>query len=75
MAEFKEKYIVINQDILDKLNPYVSGAFQVALDNLAMNYAEVTGEYLHNKKYYVCNQDEPYAEDIIKAILKGEDDK
>lgn len=26
-------------------------------------------------KYFVCNQDEPYAEEVIKIILEGESKK
>ena len=27
------------------------------------------------KQFYVCNKDEPYAEDVISTILHGEEDK
>lgn len=36
------------------------------------------GRKLENKpenNYYVCNQDEPYAEDVLNLILKGEEMK
>jgi hypothetical protein len=26
-------------------------------------------------RYYVCNMDEPYANNVLHSILKGEDDK
>lgn len=29
----------------------------------------------HNNKYYVCNIDEPYAENVLNEILAGEREK
>jgi len=29
--------------------------------------------FLPNNEYYVCNQDEPYAQKVIDIILEGED--
>ena len=37
-------------------------------------YKKYTGKPL-NQKYYVCNQDEPYAKKVIDIILNGEQQK
>lgn len=63
-AKYEEKYIVIKVKDLKKLTDK-----QVS-----------TLSYLHDKignknKYYVCNQDEPYADNIINTILEGESKK
>lgn len=45
-----------------------------AIKNFNKAYEERIGKKI-NQKYYVCNQDEPYAQDVIDIILKGEDEK
>ena len=37
-------------------------------------YNNQTGKVL-NQSYYVCNQDEPYAQKVIDVILEGEREK
>ena len=47
------------------------------LDNIGTAYAQYrqsTGRKPYNK-YIICNQDEPYAEEVWKVILAGEDAK
>jgi hypothetical protein len=41
--------------------------FEACCDELGVN--------LSAKKYYVCNQDEPYAQKVIDTILEGENEK
>jgi len=73
IAKYEEKFIVINKKHLEELEksviwkPLVS-SLKEALDDLCL------GLPLQNK-YYVCNQDEPYAQKVIDIILEGEDAK
>lgn len=67
MAEFEEKFYVVNYKYLDDLTPYYKGVF-----NLAMH---ILDSVLPKNKYYVCNQDEPYADEVLQVILAGEDKK
>jgi hypothetical protein len=46
-------------------------AFLNALEDLKDWYEILTKKKL-NQKYYICNQDEPYAKEVIDIILKGE---
>jgi hypothetical protein len=59
------KFIVINRKHLEGVDTTVLVAFYHLL-------GAVNKGHTHNK-YYVCNQDEPYADDIITAILEGEE--
>jgi hypothetical protein len=62
MAEYQEKFIVVNGK---HLTLQQIGELLTLLETFK----------LPNNKYYVCNQDEPYAPRIIKTILDGEDQK
>ena len=84
MAEYEEKFIVINKKHIEELNDICGGAFfqgateililEKALDDFRKAYEENTDKLL-NQKYYVVNQDEPYAKNIIKFILDNETKK
>jgi len=69
MAKFKDKFIVINRNAFAKngVPDHITDAFKVLLGKIE--------EYVPNNKYYVCNQDEPYAQKVIDTILSGEDEK
>lgn len=77
MSEYEEKFIVINRKRFDELSkigkfgPVFVESFQNALKDFISYYEGWTGKKL-NQKYYVVNQDEPYADDVIKIILDGE---
>jgi len=65
--EFEEKFLVINWKHL-KAMPYT--LFERMADLL-----EAMQPHLPDNKYYVCNQDEPYAQDVLDVISRGEDEK
>ena len=67
MAEYEEKFIIINKKHLADLNGDVKTIFKSCLD--------VINKHVPNNKYYVCNQDESYAQEVIDIILKGADNK
>jgi hypothetical protein len=67
MAEIENKFIVINKKFLHQMPQVDRIRFQSALISIE--------KYLPDNKYYVCNQDEPYAQEVINIILKGEDAK
>ncbi|MCK5541688.1 MAG: hypothetical protein KAI40_03275 [Desulfobacterales bacterium] len=48
--------------------------FDKACIAIEVAYKKATGKKL-NQKYYVCNQDEPYAQNVIDIILTGESEK
>jgi hypothetical protein len=67
MIKYEEKFIVINKKHLDKLPYDLSLRLKCLLKDIS--------DYLPNNKYYVCNQDEPYASKVIDIIIKGENNK
>lgn len=67
MAKYEEKFIVINKKYLKKVPSNIRDSFLWALENLVT--------YLPDNKYYVVNQDEPYALNVIKFILDNESKK
>ena len=78
-----DKFIVINRkhvDLLkvDKDHPEhhkkILADLYTGISDFSEAFENLTGKKL-NQKYYVCNQDEPYAENIIKMILEGEEEK
>jgi hypothetical protein len=64
MAKYETKFFVLNfkhlADLSDEAREKVEDAMQCVSDELIE----------HN--YYVCNQDEPYAQSVINTILAGE---
>lgn len=69
MAKFEEKFIVINLKHIKSLPESRKNAIKTCIDNLLF-FLEMTDT--PDNKYYVCNQDEPYAKKVIDAILEGE---
>ncbi len=73
MAEFEEKFLVINwkylQDTGDALKDLHIGRLKRAIQQLEMD------KLLPDNKYYICNEDEPYAKKVIDTILNGENNK
>lgn len=75
MAKLEEKFIVIKWDDVHK---YLTEGDFLLLAKLTAKIAE--GRRAGRKprpinKYYVCNQDEPYAKEVINIILGGEERK
>jgi hypothetical protein len=82
-----DKFIVINRkhiDVYEKndieevpdengRNPIVNRLFD-SLHAFVFGYNKALGRKIGNK-YYVCNQDEPYADKVLEIILQGEQDK
>jgi hypothetical protein len=74
MAKYEpDKFIVINRKHLKNSSESRIKAIQTCIDNLigVLNYE---ADYPDNK-YYVCNQDEPYAQKVLDVILEGEKEK
>lgn len=86
MAEKEMKFIVVNFKHLEELDaimdhdgPFRKGSratnrLRSALDNFRDVYERKTGKKM-DQEYIVCNQDEPYADDVWEIILSGEDRK
>ena len=80
--KLEEKFIVLNKKRLDELNEYASTFSSHpavkklcrALDDFKEAY-EADTEKSMGQQYYVCNQDEPYADEVIRIILAGEEEK
>ncbi len=66
-AKYEEKFIVINRKHLSLLPRDLEIEFVQKLTK--------ANEFLPNHKYYTCNQDELYAQDVIDIILEGEHKK
>lgn len=65
MIEFQpNKFFVVNRKHLDKIPGYKCALVSFALRCIA--------DYVPENRYYVCNQDEPYADKVIATILAGE---
>ena len=70
MEKYEEKFIVINKkhlEIVKKKVPDKADEFIELLRSIS--------NWLPNNKYYVCNQDELYAQQIIDIIIAGENAK
>ena len=76
----QEKFIVINRKRFDELlasDPTDDSwaakkkirSLKVAIENFVYHYELTTGKKM-DQKYIVCNQDEPYAEEVAEIILK-----
>jgi hypothetical protein len=63
-AKYEEKFVVINIKKLDKLSEQEKNVL-----------CDLVQKIDCNNKYYVCNQDEPYAQKVIDIILEGEGKK
>lgn len=82
-AKYEEKFIVINKKYINDLNLKAPQGlihktvrqFDMALTDLMLHIHKHTGVLLPDKKYYVCNQDESYAQEVIDTILEGESKK
>lgn len=61
-------YIVIKRDDTKYLDYHQISALQEILQVIELHKG-------HRNKYYVCNQDEPYAKKVKQIILDGEDKK
>lgn len=77
MSEFttkENKYFVLK---LDDLAEYTTTEERLFLDKVAVQIAEGRRRDKREpyNRYVVCNQDEPYAENVWRAILNGEDAK
>jgi len=64
---FENKFFVINRKHLLNIPETYINRVQVAL--------RIMDRYSPSNKYFICNQDEPYAQDVIQTILKGEEAK
>lgn len=65
--------VIKRQDKEDYLTQEENEVFTKLLTKIASGRAQ-EGKQPFNK-YYVCNIDEPYSEEVLKAILKGEEEK
>lgn len=83
--EYEEKFIVINKKRLQELNevcgkgrwfPIADAVSDLedAINHFVESYEANVDKKL-NQKYYVVNQDEPYASEVFKIISQGEDAK
>lgn len=81
MTEIKfepDKFIVINRKHLEELTKLdkekdfdFKKEFNILFECFVKFYKTLTGNEFINK-YYVCNQDEPYAQKVLDVILEGE---
>lgn len=79
MSEVKKeenKFLVIKRGSLDDyFSQFQSGLFPTAKESSVINripFMKVINDLKNDHKYIVCNQDEPYAEQVWQVILEGE---
>jgi len=70
--KIENKFIVINKKHLEEISQDKN--LKPLVDKF-MKGLNVISLILPNNKYWVVNQDEPYANEVIKLIGKGEDSK
>jgi len=70
MIKKENKFLVITLKHLEHLDHKDRVELGKILERLKYNFPEIK-----NKKYIVCNQDEPYAERVWQIILEGEKQK
>lgn len=75
MAEKEDKYVVFKLEDLKHLcevEQQVADSFEYVARRYNL-FRKFNGKPI--AKYIVCNQDEPYADDVWNTILEGEDKK
>lgn len=72
MAKYEEKFIVFNKS--DLIRAKISKDLIRALNDIdnQIQLSRIRRKANQFPKYYVCNQDEPYAQEVIDTILNGE---
>lgn len=78
-AKKENKYLVLKLEKLDNFfEQFTKGLLTTPLESEhidSITWKEVIEAVKNDNKYIVCNQDEPYAEEVWQTILKGEDAK
>lgn len=78
-AKKENKYMVIKlEDLEEYFSQFTFGLFTTDEESKhigTLTWDEVIKAVKNDNKYIVCNQDEPYAEEVWQTILKGEDAK
>lgn len=81
MAIYKEKFLVINHKHLklisntSKMGKNIVDQILTSIQDYHAFAKSLKIDVKPNNRYYVCNQDEPYAKEVIDFILNGEDKK
>jgi hypothetical protein len=70
MAQYEDKFIVINRKHLPKVKEQNPNAYENFINGL-----HGIQDYLPTHGYISCNMDEPYAQQVLQTILDGEDKK
>ena len=66
-VQYEEKFVVFNRKHLAALPRELRRQFE--------QVCRLMQPWLPQNKYYVCNQDEPYASKVFQIILQGENEK
>jgi hypothetical protein len=79
MAEYEnDKFIVVSWKRVHELKKSPFSEFADKFLSALMQFGTMFEMYSGKEvpiKYYVCNQDEPYAQKVIDVILEGEREK
>jgi len=78
MAEKQDKYIVFKADEVQYLgdnNEEFEEAWGKVEDHIQALREHKRKPPMSEHKYIICNEDEPYAEEVMRVILRGEDNK
>lgn len=72
MAKYEEKYIVLPLKYTEQLSEAGKDALRGICVTVQALRTKAKGGMPSSEKYYVCNQDEPYADHVLQTILNGE---
>jgi len=65
----EDKFLVLKREDLDKLSPEL----KAMINHICLQYDRIRArEGKSVNRYYVVNQDEPYAEEVANLIAAGE---
>jgi len=78
MVEKQEKFIFFKADevlYLSEHNEDFSEAWDTVEDHIKALREHKGKPGISLNRYIICNQDEPYADEVMQVILRGEDNK
>ena len=67
-----DKFIVIPKETMERLSMTARGQLGYMMSQINTMREKDAGGPVPSPRYYVVNQDEPYADEVLNTILLGE---